>query len=97
MANSKCTKCDNTHFEVKENLPNHCNFKLLFVQCSICGSVVGTIDSYYIENRLSDLEKKFDGIKSSNFGLSSVNSNLDVISNNIIKIFNYIKLKLDNK
>jgi uncharacterized Zn finger protein len=97
MAYSKCPKCDSSQFEVKENSPTYSNFKLLFVQCSNCGAVVGTMDYYNIGARLSELEKKVDRLKSSNDGSSSVISNLDVINNNIAKLFTYMKSKLDNK
>jgi predicted nucleic-acid-binding Zn-ribbon protein len=97
MAYSKCPKCDNTRFEVKENSPTHSNFKLLFVQCSSCGTVVGTMDYYNIGARLSEIEKKIDQIKLSSSGSSAINSNLDVINTNIARLFNYVKSKLDNK
>lgn len=76
MAYSKYPKCDSTSFEVKENSPRHSNFKLLFVQCSSCGTVVGTMDYYNIGARLSEIEKKINNISSS----SSVTSNLSVIN-----------------
>lgn len=97
MAYSKCPKCDSTRFEVKENSPAHSNFKLLFVQCSSCGAVVGTMDYFNIGARLSELEKKVDELKSSTYSSSSVNTNLDVINNNIARLFNYMKSKFDNK
>lgn len=97
MAYSKCPKCDHTHFEVKENSPTHSNFKLLFVQCSSCGTVVGTMDYYNIGTRLTELEKKIDEIRYSSYSSNSVISNLDVINTNIVRLFNYVKLKLDNK
>lgn len=89
--------CDSTRFEVKENSPTRSNYKLLFVQCSSCGAVVGTMDYYNIGARLSELEKKIDEIKYSSSAVASVNSNLDIINNNISKLFNYVKSKLENK
>lgn len=44
MARSTCPKCDNTRFEVKVVTPNGSNFKLQFVQCSVCGAVVGVLE-----------------------------------------------------
>lgn len=41
MAYSKCAKCDNTYFEVVENSPARSNYKLMFVQCSKCGTPIG--------------------------------------------------------
>jgi hypothetical protein len=96
MAYSKCPKCDDSSFEVKENSPRHSNFKLLFVQCSSCGSVIGTMDYYNIGTRISELEKKIDELKSSSNSLSTINSNLDVINNNVTRLFNFVKSKIDN-
>ena len=83
MAYSKCPKCDNGYFEVTENSPSKSNFKLLFVQCSSCGSVVGTMDYWNIGTLLKELEQKVG------FGTSTstINSNLDVINQNITKLF----------
>ncbi|MDP2162479.1 MAG: hypothetical protein Q8K02_18505 [Flavobacterium sp.] len=82
---------------MKENSPSHSNFIIQFVQCSSCGTVVGTMDYFNIGARLSEIEKKIDYIKSSSYGSSSIDSNLDVINNNIARLFNYVKSKLDNK
>jgi len=95
MAYSKCPKCDKTSFEVKENSPVHSNYKILFVQCSSCGTVVGTMDFYNIGARLSEIEKKIDNITSSSYSSSSVTSNLSVVNENIARLFNYVKSKLE--
>jgi hypothetical protein len=83
MAHSKCPKCDNGYFEVTENSPSKSNFKLLFVQCSSCGSVVGTIDYFNIGTLVKELKEKV-GLDSST---SNINSNLDVINQNIVRLF----------
>jgi hypothetical protein len=87
MAYSKCPKCDNGYFEVTENSPSKSNFKLLFVQCSSCGSVVGTMDYWNIGTLVKELEKKVG------FGTSTsnINSNLDVINQNIARLFQQIQ------
>lgn len=90
MAYSKCPKCENTYFEVTENSPTKSNYKLLFVQCSKCGSVVGTMDYYNIGARISELEKKIDNISLSS-STSSINNNLNVVNHNIANLFNLVK------
>ncbi|MGN6196936.1 MAG: hypothetical protein ACTHOB_18490 [Ginsengibacter sp.] len=87
MAYSKCPKCENGFFEVSENSPSKSNFKLMFVQCSKCGTVVGTMDYWNIGTLLKDLEKKV-GFDSSS---STVNNNLDIINSNIAKLFQLLQ------
>lgn len=76
MASSKCSKCDNSYFEVVENSPRNSNYKLIFVQCSSCGSVVGTMDYYNIGTKLRDIEGKIDRIKSE---ISDISYDVDII------------------
>lgn len=100
MAYSTCPKCDNTYFEVTNNSPSKSNYKLLFVQCSKCGCVVGTMDYYNIGAKLEELEKKVERISSSSSGMSSVNNNLAVINQNIGNLYNLIRTleqKIDGK
>lgn len=52
MALSTCSECKSTIFEVKENTPATSNYKLLFVQCASCGTVVGVMDYYNIGHML---------------------------------------------
>ncbi|HMK03805.1 MAG TPA: hypothetical protein VK489_06420 [Ferruginibacter sp.] len=94
MAYSKCPKCDNTYFEVTENAPTKSNYKLLFVQCSKCGSVVGTMDFYNIGTLIGELEKKVDNISLSS-STSSINNNLNIVNQNIANLFNYVKSGFD--
>ena len=63
MATSKCPKCDNTHFEMKENTPKDSNYRLLFVQCSSCGTVVGVMDYYNIGAKIREIEEELNNIK----------------------------------
>ena len=44
MAQSTCPKCESHNFEVVAAEPYNSKFKLMFVQCSECGAVVGTLD-----------------------------------------------------
>lgn len=46
MAFSTCPKCTSTSFEVKEAEPRNSSYKMIFVQCSSCGAVVGTMPYY---------------------------------------------------
>ena len=46
MALSTCPKCTSTSFEVKEAEPRGSAYKIVFVQCSACGAVVGSMPYY---------------------------------------------------
>lgn len=63
MAWSTCPKCNSHSFEMVENTPTKSNFKLMFVQCSSCGAVVGIMDYYNIGQRINELEKKIDRLR----------------------------------
>ncbi len=63
MAYSKCVACGSTSFEAKEHSPSGSNFKLIFIQCSSCGGVIGALDYYNIGSRIDDLEKKIDSLR----------------------------------
>jgi uncharacterized Zn finger protein len=58
MAASICPRCAGSFFEVVEKEPTHSNFKLLFVQCSSCGAVVGVLEHFNIGNLIHDLAEK---------------------------------------
>lgn len=53
MAMSKCSSCGYSGFEMKEQVPKNSAFKLMFVQCSSCGTVVGAMDAFNIGDVLS--------------------------------------------
>lgn len=63
MAWSTCPKCDNHSFELVEDTPIGSAFKLMFVQCTSCGAVVGVMDYYNIGQRMNELEKKIDELR----------------------------------
>jgi hypothetical protein len=46
MASSKCPKCEKTSFEVALEEPRNSNFKIQFVRCSSCKTVVGVLEFY---------------------------------------------------
>ena len=57
MATSKCPSCGSTSFEVVEkDLPNF-KYKMLFIQCAPCGSVVGTT-TYFDAGMLAKQNQK---------------------------------------
>lgn len=58
MANSKCGKCEGSSFEVVNHEPRKSNFKLLFVQCASCGTVVGAMDFHNIGALIYKLAQK---------------------------------------
>jgi uncharacterized Zn finger protein len=58
MAASICPRCAKPFFEVVEREPRDSNFKLLFVQCSSCGAVVGVLDHFNIGSLIHDLAEK---------------------------------------
>lgn len=63
MAFSKCPKCDSSFFEVKEAEPNNSAYKLIFVQCSSCGSVVGTMPYFDAGVISKDNQEQITSIK----------------------------------
>lgn len=58
MAVSTCTKCGSYAFEMVENTPNGSEFKVMFIQCSSCGGVVGVTDYYNVGGMLETLATK---------------------------------------
>ncbi len=55
---SKCPCCPSTSFESVIETPKNSNFKLQFVRCSSCRTVVGVLDYYNIGAMLEKLAKK---------------------------------------
>ena len=58
MAISKCPRCEGTRFEMKEANVKDSRFKLTFVQCAACGTVVGVMDYYNMQNVISDTKMR---------------------------------------
>jgi len=89
---SKCPKCDHPYFEVTTNKPKNSNYELLFVRCSSCGCIVGTMDYYNIGARLNELEKKIDKLSTNNdVCLNTVNQNLNIVNQNIANLHARLK------
>ena len=63
MAVSKCPKCEGMSFELVENSNViKANFKIMFIQCALCGTVVGTTDYYNTPSLIKNLAEKL-GVK----------------------------------
>jgi len=58
MATSTCPKCGGYTFESKEATPYNSNFVLSFVQCRMCGCVVGVMDAMNIGAELQLIKRK---------------------------------------
>ncbi len=58
MATSACPKCSSSSFEIKINEPRGSRFKIYFIQCTSCGTVVGTMDYYDTATMLEKIAKK---------------------------------------
>ena len=58
MAYSKCPSCTSTSFETSIETPKNSNFKVQFIRCSSCGTVVGVLEYYNIGALLHILAKK---------------------------------------
>jgi hypothetical protein len=55
LATSKCGKCDGTTFEMTRNSVHGSDYKIMFVQCATCGTVVGITDYYNVPSLLIKL------------------------------------------
>jgi hypothetical protein len=62
MALSTCPKagCNSHSFEMVQYSPANSNFKMLFTQCTKCGTVVGVTEYYNIGKLLHNLAKKLN-------------------------------------
>jgi hypothetical protein len=64
MATSRCPRsdCTSTSFELKEIVPRGSEYKLLAVQCTSCGAVVGVLEYFNSGQLLHKLAEKL-GVK----------------------------------
>jgi len=83
MAYSRCPQCENTAFEVVENSPSKSRFKLLFVQCGKCGSVIGTMDFFNVGSMIETVESKIEKLERSLSTIDSINNSLNMINQNV--------------
>ncbi len=73
---STCAKCNGNLFQVVEQEPAGSNFKLMFVQCSACGTPVGVLDYFNIGSLLDDQKKQLKALDSR---VSNIEYTLDQI------------------
>ena len=59
-SSSKCPHCQKSGFEVATEEPKDSNFKLMFVRCQWCKTVVGVLDYYNIGTLVHKLAKKLN-------------------------------------
>lgn len=64
FGSTKCAKCDNSTFEIKEIEPNGSKFKFMAVQCRSCKAPFAVTDYYNVGALLKDQEKKVDALTS---------------------------------
>lgn len=65
MATSKCTKCANDSFELKYyNLPYNNQYRIAFIQCKSCGSVIGVIDLQTPTLRFNEINSRLKNLES---------------------------------
>ena len=58
MAISTCVKCGGQSFEMMVQKPEESEYKLIFVQCSNCGGVIGVMDFMNIGSQLDEIKRK---------------------------------------
>jgi uncharacterized Zn finger protein len=59
MAKSICPKCAHDQFElVESDSVKDSKFKIMFIQCQQCGTVVGNTDFYNIPSLLEKIAQK---------------------------------------
>lgn len=80
MAVTKCASCGNTFFEVVTKEPVRSNYKLNFVQCSQCGTVVGVLDYFNIGAKIHDVEEKLDR---SNRAIDQLLHGIEIVNNSL--------------
>ncbi len=57
---SKCPKCENRSFETVLETPNKSNFKLQFIRCVSCKTVIGVSDYYNLGALIYKFAKKMN-------------------------------------
>jgi hypothetical protein len=62
MATSTCSKCDGYAFEAVTVKADHYKFDLVAIQCILCGTVIGVLDSWNIGYLIHKLAEKL-GVK----------------------------------
>ncbi len=57
---SKCPKCESKNFESVLETPSKSNFKLQFIRCTSCKTVVGVLEYYNLGSLIDKLAKKLN-------------------------------------
>lgn len=65
MDSPKCPKCENQNFEMAAVEPGNWRFKVMFVQCTNCKTVVGTMDYFNLSTLIHELNEKISNIETS--------------------------------
>jgi len=86
--NSKCPKCDNVYFEIVTETPRDSNFKLIFVRCTMCKAVVGTMDFENIGYTVNMLQKSVNQLQNS---LMTINTNQKIVFSKIDELLRISK------
>lgn len=55
---SKCPKCEASNFETVVESPKNSNFKVQFIRCASCRTVVGAMDYFNIGKLIHVLAEK---------------------------------------
>ncbi len=72
----RCPKCGNQSFEMVSGEPGNWRFKIMFVQCASCKTVVGTMDYFNLSTLIHELNER----------ISNIETNLEEIEYEIGKI-----------
>lgn len=65
MALPRCPKCENQSFEMVGGEPGNWRFKIMFVQCTSCKTVVGTMDYFNLSTLIHELNERISHIETS--------------------------------
>ena len=57
---SRCPKCENSVFEISTESPKKSNYKVTFVRCNSCKTVVGTLEPESTVNLIHKLAGKLN-------------------------------------
>lgn len=63
-SNSKCPKCENNTFELTEDSPKNSKYKMQFLRCCSCKTIITTLPFYDTTSILESIEKDLEKIKS---------------------------------
>ena len=55
---SKCPRCENTEFEAVNEKPVNSNYEIIFIRCTKCRTVIGTLDYYNVGTLVKKLAEK---------------------------------------